>query len=123
MMAPATRHTLRPRNCAKASTTMLAPMAQITCMKASVLPPNCSSPPGDSVMAVEMIAISTKISQRPRVSRNRHKSPALLRATMSPALVPDSSTNTGAQKCVIQRVSASTTETFSDPIGSMVAPA
>ena len=38
---------------------------------------------------------------------------------MRPALVPDSSTNTGAQKCVIQRVSASGNDTFASPIGSI----
>ena len=83
---------------------MLAPMAQMTCMNTSVLPPSCSMPPGEKLVAVEMTKISTKISHRPRVSRNRHSSAGVLRATMSPALVPARNTNTGAQKCVIQRV-------------------
>ena len=38
---------------------------------------------------------------------------------MSPALVPDRNTNTGAQKCVIQRVSASGRLTFGSPMGSI----
>ena len=47
---------------------------------------------------------STRISHRPRVSRNRASSAGVLRDAISPALAPASSTNTGAQKCVIQRV-------------------
>ena len=102
---------------------MLAPMAQITCMNASVRPPSGSMPPGANVVAVEITKISMRMSHTPRVSRNHASSRGDLRATMSPALVPDRNTNTGAQKCVIQRVSASTSGTFGSPIGSMAAPA
>ena len=46
--APSARHALRPRNCANANNTMLAPMAQMTCKKTRVLPPSCSMPPGEN---------------------------------------------------------------------------
>ena len=104
MTAPSTRQTLRPRNWQAASTIMLTPMAQITCRNSQVLPPNCSMPPGAKLIAVDITNHSTKISHRPRVSRNCASSAGVLRATISPALVPARNTNTGAQKCVIQRV-------------------
>ena len=61
-------------------------------------------PCGANVTEVEMIANSTKISQRPRLHRNAPSSRGDLRAAMSPAEVPARNTNTGAQKWVIQRV-------------------
>jgi hypothetical protein len=76
-------------------------------------------PPGAKLVAVEIMKISTKISHNPRVSRNRPRSAGLLRATMSPALVPDRNTNTGAQKCVIHRVNASGSPTFGSFMGSI----
>ena len=83
---------------------MLAPMAQITCIEAKTSPPASAIPPGEKVANVDTMNTSTKISHRPRVKRNRASSPRLFRAAIRPALTPASSTKTGAQKCVIQRV-------------------
>ena len=63
-------------------------------------------------MAVEMTKISMNTSHTPRVSRKRPDRAGDLRAAMSPALTPARHTNTGAQKCVIQRVKYSATDTF-----------
>ncbi len=59
--------------------------------------------------ATRITTISTTISHRPRVQRKR-ESWALVRpgrASQRRALVPASSTNTGAQRCVIHRVKKS----------------
>lgn len=50
---------------------------------------------------------------------NPHHNNARLRATMSPARVPERITNTGAQKCVVQRVNASGRPTMGSFIGSI----
>ena len=67
---------------------------------------------------VDMTNTSMKISHTPRVNRNRANSLGLFRATISPALVPARSTNTGAQKCVIQRVANNTGVILGFAIGS-----
>src|ERR1039457_4814656 len=83
---------------------MLAPMAQRTCSMTAVRPPSCSRPNGANVYAVERTVTSMKIIHRPRVARKAASADGLLRAAISPALVPASNTNTGAQKWVTQRV-------------------
>ena len=52
------------------------------------------------------------------MTRKRARSARLFLAPTSPALVPASSTNTGAQKCVIHRVTNSPAVTFGFAIGS-----
>ncbi len=101
---------------------MLAPIAQMTCMGTSTNPPISAIPPGENVTDVETTNHSTKISHRPRVKRNRARSPGLFLATISPALVPASRTNTGAQKCVIQRVANNPSAMLGFAIGSASAP-
>ena len=83
---------------------MLAPMAQITCIETNTSPPASAIPPGEKVANVDTMKISTKMSHTPRVKRNRASSLRLFLPAIRPALTPASSTNTGAQKCVIQRV-------------------
>ncbi len=73
-------------------------------------------------MAVDTTNHSMSTSHRPRVSRNLPSCAGLLRATISPALVPARNTNTGAQKCVIQRVKYSAVPTSGLLIGSCCAP-
>ena len=92
-------------------------------MEIHLRPPASAIPPGEKVQAVEMTSISTRMSHTPRVKRNRASSLRLFLATISPALVPASSTNTGAQKCVIQRVANIAAEIFGFAIGSTSVPA
>jgi hypothetical protein len=80
-------------------------------------------PPGAKLHAVATTKISTAISQTPRVNRNRANSRRLFLPAIRPALVPASSTNTGAQKCVIQRTVNSPAETLGSAIGSTLVPA
>ena len=101
---------------------MLAPMAQITPRAVHVSPPTCAMPRGEKVQAVEMRNISTAMSQTPRVNRKPAISRRLFLAAIRPALVPASSTNTGAQKWVIQRVANTTADTFGFASGSMSVP-
>ena len=70
-------------------------------------------------MSVLMTNISTNTSQSPRVTRSRARSCRFFRAAIRPALVPASRTNTGAQKCVIQRVTKSAAVIFGLTIGSI----
>ena len=101
---------------------MLAPMAQITCRLVHVSPPTCAMPRGEKVHAVAMRNISTTMSHAPRVNRKRASSRRLFLAAIRPALVPASSTNTGAQKWVIQRVANTTADTLGFASGSMSVP-
>ena len=101
---------------------MLAPMAQITCREVQVSPPICAMPRGAKVQAVATTEISTTMSHAPRVNRKRASSPRLFLVAIRPALVPASSTNTGAQKWVIQRVAKMTTDTSAFTNGSTSVP-
>ena len=101
---------------------MLAPMAQITCSDVQVNPPNCAMPRGAKVQPVAMTTISTAMSQTPRVNRKRASSARLFRVAIRPALVPARSTNTGAQKWVIQRVANTARATLGSASGSMSVP-
>ena len=105
MTSPIATQALTPRYWAPASTIMDAPMAQMTCSTSRICPPSSGTPStGDRVQAVEMIATSTNTSQRPRLTRNAASSLRLFLPAMRPAEVPARNTNTGAQKCVTQRV-------------------
>ena len=64
---------------------------------------------------------STTISHRPRVNRNVPSADGVLRDVIRPALVPARNTNTGAQKCVIQRVKKSAAPMAGLAIGSCLA--
>jgi hypothetical protein len=101
---------------------MLTPMAQMTCSSRKICPLKLGSPSGAKLIAVDTTTISMNTSHRPRVIRNHASSRGVLRAAMSPALVPARNTNTGAQKCVIQRVKYSGTETLGSCTGSCVEP-
>ena len=92
-----------PNHCAAERTTMLAPIAQITCIVTRICPPTCGMPAGAKVANVETTNHSMPISHRPRVNRRCARSVGVLRHDISPALTPASSTKTGAQKCVIAR--------------------
>ena len=83
---------------------MLAPMAQITCIETNISPPTSTIPPGEKEPNVDTMKTSAKMSHTPRVNRNCASSLRLFLAAIKPALAPASSTNTGAQKCVIHRV-------------------
>ena len=102
---------------------MLAPIAQITCIGTITRPCSGARPNGANVNAVEITNHSTRISQTPRFSRKEPSSDGLLRAVIRPALVPASSTNTGAQKWVIQRVKKSVGLMSGFAIGSCTDPA
>ena len=69
---------------------MHRPMAQITCKL-------ISSNRGLNHQSSDMTTISTKMSQSPRVQRNRDKVPADLFRPYRKAEVPARNTNTGAQ--------------------------
>jgi hypothetical protein len=101
---------------------MLAPIAQITCIGVKTRPRTSATPPGANVQAVAIRTISTNISQSPRFSRNAPSAAGDLRASISPALVPARNTNTGAQKCVTQRVKNSAAPTSGFVIGSCSTP-
>ena len=60
---------------------------------------------------------SRKTSQRPRVSRNRDSSPGDFRRSDRYAPVPVRRKNTGAQKCVIQRVKNSAADAVARFVG------
>ena len=117
-----TRHTRCPRNCAPAKTTMLAPMAQITCITTPTRPSSCSIPHGAKLQAVATTNHSMKISHTPRLNRNAPNADGVLRDVIRPALVPARNTNTGAQKCVIQRVKKSAAPMPGLAIGSASPP-
>ena len=76
---------------------MLAPIAQMVCSGTKVRPPNCARPRGVKVNAGEMTKTSTQISHNPRLSRKAPSTAGLLRAVISPALVPARKMKTGAQ--------------------------
>jgi hypothetical protein len=59
-----------------------------------------------------------RINQTPRLSRNVPSSVGLFRPAIIRALVPARNTNTGAQKCVIQRVANNAKPTFGSCVGS-----
>jgi hypothetical protein len=101
---------------------MLAPIAQITCSGMTMSPFACGKPNGANDHPVEITNHSMKINHRPRLSRNAPSSRGVLRPLISPALVPASSTNTGAQKCVTQRVKNSSVETLGSAIGFCTLP-
>ena len=101
---------------------MLAPMAQITCIGTTISPPTCSMPHGAKLHAVAITTHSTTISHRPRVNRNAPNADRVLRTVIKPALVPARNTNTGAQKCVIHRVTKSAAPMSGLVIGSFSPP-
>ncbi len=101
---------------------MLAPMTQITCITTPTRPPSCSMPQGAKLHAVATTRHSTRISHRPRVNRNLPRADGVLRDAIRPALAPARNTNTGAQKCVIQRVKNSAAPMAGLAIGSASPP-
>ena len=119
---PSAKQARRPSHWRPARATMLAPMAQITCRAVHVRPPTCAMPPGENVHAVAMMETSTRMSHAPRVTRKRANSPRVFLVAIRPALVPASSTKTGAQKCVIQRVANTTADTLGSASGSIAVP-
>jgi hypothetical protein len=101
---------------------MLAPITHITCIAMRISPPTSAIPQGENVPSVEMMNISTNTSHMPRVKRNRPSSRGVFLDAISPALVPARSTNTGAQKWVIQRVPNIAAVTLGSVVGSWSAP-
>jgi len=65
-----------------------------------------------------MIVSSSAISTSPRVTRNRRSEGPETRRPCRYAAVPESSTNTGAQKCVTMRVAKSTGVVVARSVGS-----
>ena len=101
---------------------MLAPIAQITCIATRMEPPISGMPRGENVARLLRTNTSMKINHAARLTRNCASACRLFRAVISPALVPASSTNTGAQKCVIQRVKKTAAVILGLVIGSCSVP-
>ena len=97
---------------------MLAPIAQMTCIAMKMRPPSSGIPDKRNVPAKEITVTSISTSHAPRAKRKRASSAGCRRFPARPALTPASNTNTGAQKCVTQRVRNRAGPTFGFAIGS-----
>ena len=110
--APRTRHARCPSNCAPASTTMLAPMTQMTPSGTTIAPPSLRDAPRGE--APGQWRRPTLDQDQPHAAREQERTQRRRRPSrrIRPALVPARNTNTGAQKWVIQRVKNSAAPMF-----------